>query len=454
MNYDNVLIPIAKVRGYLTLSSHTRAIAIIVHGSNSSMLSARNILISRNLNRNGISTLLVDLLTNNEKMQEHEYDNLSFNIEFLTHRLILITDWVLRNPKTKDLSIGYIGSSTGAAAALIASTMAPQIKTVVCRGGRTDLVDEKVLNRIKAHVLFIVGESDFSVLASNKKVYKILNKTESKKMIVVSAASHLFEESGKIEEVSNILNQWLRTKLLSEIDDYEHSISYKSDISKLSFIKSLFQIKFLDRYSAAIMLIDLLKKYRKKDNVTILGIIRGGVLMADSISRKLTLGKYSIILSQRLLDPFYPETTIGSIFQDGSVCLVDNSKAISNKLLQDEIARKRELLETKKKLYMIDSEEYDLRDRNIILIDDGCYTGATILGSYNWIKSFEPRKIILATPIISRYALEQLKVKLDRIEYLRSPKHVSSIDEYYISFKPPTEKEILKLIKQRQSPIS
>jgi putative phosphoribosyl transferase len=449
MNYENILIPIAKVRGHLSLSSGSKAIIILVHGSNSSMLSARNLLIARNLNNNGISTLLVDLLTENEKIQEYEYRNLNFNIEFLTNRLILITNWVLRNPKTKNLSIGYIGSSTGATAALIASTRISKIVAIVCRGGRTDLIDEQILNRVKAHVLLIVGERDLNAIASNKKFYKKLNKVGSKRMVIVSAASHLFEESGKIEEVSNILNEWLITKLLSDVDNNEYPFSKKPNISRLFWIKSLFQFKFVDRYSAASLLIDLLHKYRNKDNVSFLGIPRGGVMMADLVSTKLSAGTYSIILSQRLINPFYPEETVGAIFQDGSVCLVPSSKTISPKLLQLEISRQRQSLEKKIKFYKIDAEEYDLRNRDIIIIDDGCYTGATVLGAYKWIRSFEPNKIILATPVISRPALQQLKGKLDKIEYLRSPKYVSSIDDYYINFRPPTENEILRLLKQR-----
>lgn len=449
MNYDNVLIPEANVRGYLSLVSGTKAIVIFVHGSYSSMLSARNLFVSKSLNYNGISTLLVNLLSENEKNRGNEYENLNFNIQFITHRLILITNWVLRHPKIKNFSLGYIGSSTGAAAALMASTMITEISAVACRGGRTDLVDPQILSRIKAHVLFIVGEEDLNIKSNNKKVFKKLNKTASKEMIMVSKASHLFEESGKMDQVSNILNRWLRMKLLSETNLNEFSISNKAYTFRSSWIKSRFQIKFVDRYSAALLLSDLLTKYKNKDNLSFIGIPRGGVLMAYSISRKLSSGRFSIILSQRLLHPFYPEVTIGSIFQDGSIYLAPTSKTISNELLEDEISRQRQLLDRKKKLYMIIAEEYDFRNRVIILMDDGSYTGATVLGAYNWLRSFGPNKIIFATPIISRTALEQVRGKLDKIEYLRSPKYVSSIDDYYINFQPPTEKEILGMLKQR-----
>src|SRR5690606_33689382 len=95
---------------------------------------------------------------------------LKFDLDFLVQRLTFVTDWVLQHPKTKQLSIGYAGSSTSAAAALIASSKIPHIKVVVSRGGRTDLVDEQTLDQIKAHVLFVVGEKDYNILATNKKV--------------------------------------------------------------------------------------------------------------------------------------------------------------------------------------------------------------------------------------------------------------------------------------------
>lgn len=451
MYHENIFIPVAEVHCRLSLSSSSRAIIIIIHGGNSSMLSARNLIIARNLNNNGISTLLVDLLTENEKNQEYDYRYLNFNIEFLANRLKLVTNWVLRNPKTKNLSIGYIASSTSVAATILASTMIPEVDAIVCRGGRTDLIDDQIRERVRAHVLLIVGEKDFNIIATNKKFYKKLNKTKSKKMIIVADSSHLFEEPGKIEEVAKIMNRWLRTKLLSENDISEFPFSLKMNIPRLARIKSLFQFRFADRYSAASLLINLLDKYRNNDNLAFLGIPRGGILMADLISRKLSSSTFNIILSQRLIDPSYPEITMGAIFQDGSVSLVPSSKTISKKLLNLEISRQRQLVSRKIELYRIDDEKYDLKNRDIMLVDDGCYTGATILCACKWIRSFKPNKLILATPVISRPALQLLKGKFDEIEYLRCPKHVYSIDDYYIDFSPPTENEILNMLKQRKS---
>lgn len=193
--------------GILGIPENAKGIVIFAHGSGSSRFSPRNNFVARELRKVGLATLLFDLLTEEEDLI---YEN-RFNIDLLADRLIAVTEWVKSNNETKNLKIGYFGASTGAAAALQASTKIEDIKAIVSRGGRPDLVLD-YLPKVKAATLLIVGELDEYVIELNKIAYKKL-KVE-KELKIISGASHLFEEPGKLEEVSQLAKEWFLKYLI------------------------------------------------------------------------------------------------------------------------------------------------------------------------------------------------------------------------------------------------
>ncbi len=141
--------------------------------------------------------------------------HLRFDIDLLAHRLVDVTTWLLSNPETKNLNIGYFGASTGAAAALIvAKEHSHVIKAVVSRGGRPDLA-EKALPDVKAPTLLIVGGEDFQVIKMNQWALDRLT-VEQKELKIVPGATHLFEEPGTLEEVANLAGEWFKKYLLEE----------------------------------------------------------------------------------------------------------------------------------------------------------------------------------------------------------------------------------------------
>ena len=164
--------------------------------------------------------MLFDLLTKEEQESDirtlqiiHELPGVTlnkFNIKLLTERLDAVTQWVQSNNDTKNLKIGYFGASTGAAAALYAASSFRDVKTVVSRGGRTDLADKETLGDITSPCLFIVGGNDKKVIEINKKTLDQLRNVKDKKIEIVNGASHMFEEEGKIDEVGRIATSWFR----------------------------------------------------------------------------------------------------------------------------------------------------------------------------------------------------------------------------------------------------
>lgn len=197
--------------GDMTIPAGAQGIVLFAHGSGSSRKSVRNRYVAQTLNQAGLATLLMDLLSEDEEMTDRLSANLRFDIPFLAERLSDATRWLLRNPETKDFSIGYFGASTGAAAALLASTRWPEeVRAVVSRGGRPDLA-EPALERVSAPTLLIVGGEDHLVIPLNEEAYETIPAV--KELVVVPGATHLFEEPGALEQVAQLSASWFKHHL-------------------------------------------------------------------------------------------------------------------------------------------------------------------------------------------------------------------------------------------------
>jgi putative phosphoribosyl transferase len=203
-----VHIPIENMnlQGDLHLPSNPLGVVIFVHGSGSSRFSPRNRFVAEELNKQGFATLLLDLLTEEEHRIDTETMEYRFNIPLLASRSTLAASWVHGQPGLSRLPIGLFGASTGAAAALItAAEMKQQVAAVVSRGGRPDLAED-FLSQVDAPTLLIVGGEDDAVLALNRKAMAQMHCVA--KLHVVPGATHLFEESGALEQVVTVAAQW------------------------------------------------------------------------------------------------------------------------------------------------------------------------------------------------------------------------------------------------------
>ncbi|HEY6589379.1 MAG TPA: alpha/beta hydrolase [Nitrososphaeraceae archaeon] len=237
-NENIVRIPInndsgEKIEGILNIPKSSKSLVIFAHGSGSGRYSPRNQYVSRVLNNNGLSTLLVDLLTEREERKDFVTKEYRFNIPLLGDRLIAVTDWVLnRNNQLNNLNntLGYFGASTGSAAALIAADKRyNNISAIVSRGGRVDLALKYTsLRQIKCPTLFLVGENDHPVIEWNRQIIdKQLINVYKKKLIIIPQSSHLFEEQGKLEEVAKHASGWFRCYF--QIKEKTHTNKSKND---------------------------------------------------------------------------------------------------------------------------------------------------------------------------------------------------------------------------------
>lgn len=201
----------ALLDGDLELPAEAAGIVIFAHGSGSSRHSPRNQLVARMLRQAGMGTLLLDLLTSDEEVMDQESCELRFNIRLLADRLAATARWVAEQPETKGLKIGFFGASTGGGAALAAAAgLGSLIAAVVSRGGRPDLAGP-FLPKVKAPTLLIVGGYDTIVIQMNEFALDQLRC--EKELRIVPAASHLFEEPGKLKEAAELSARWLKKHL-------------------------------------------------------------------------------------------------------------------------------------------------------------------------------------------------------------------------------------------------
>lgn len=196
----------AMLDGNLTIVERATGLVLFAHGSGSSRNSPRNQFVARTLNDARLATLLFDLLTPDEEAVDLYTRQHRFDIGLLAERLVHATKWAKQQNEIGDLRIGYFGSSTGGAAALIAAAQLPEdTATVVSRGGRPDLAGAW-LAKVKAPTLLIVGGEDDVVIALNEQARGQM--TCDCKIDIVPGATHLFEEPGTLEKVAALASDW------------------------------------------------------------------------------------------------------------------------------------------------------------------------------------------------------------------------------------------------------
>jgi pimeloyl-ACP methyl ester carboxylesterase len=201
----------AVLHGDLTLPDGAVGLVVFAHGSGSSRNSPRNRFVAGVINRAGFGTLLMDLLTEEEERVDEMTRELRFDIDLLGRRVARVVEWAGEREKLAGLPVGLFGSSTGAAAALVAAAALPgDVHAVVSRGGRPDLAGS-ALPGVECATLLIVGGLDEVVIGLNEDARVHMRcPTE---LVIVPGATHLFEEPGALEEVARLAAEWFARHL-------------------------------------------------------------------------------------------------------------------------------------------------------------------------------------------------------------------------------------------------
>jgi putative phosphoribosyl transferase len=199
-------LPGASLGGTLAMPAAVQGIVLFAHGSGSSRFSPRNRYVAEVLQQAGFGTLLMDLLTRDEEAIDQYTRQHRFDIGLLADRLVRAIDWLGGQPATRDLPIGLFGASTGAAAALQAAAERPErVRAVVSRGGRPDLAGD-ALPSVQAPTLLIVGADDIPVIPLNESARQQMRAPTE--LVLVSGATHLFEEPGTLAQAAELAREW------------------------------------------------------------------------------------------------------------------------------------------------------------------------------------------------------------------------------------------------------
>jgi putative phosphoribosyl transferase len=205
-----IKLPEASLHGDLALPEDARGVVIFVHGSGSSRHSPRNRFVAQRINEEWLGTLLMDLLTEEEERIDDVTRELRFDIGLLARRVSQVVTWARQQKSLRQLDIGLFGSSTGAAAALVAAADSAEVKAVVSRGGRPDLAGEALM-RVNCPTLLMVGGDDDVVIELNEAAKAQM--TCPTELVVVPGATHLFEEPGALEQVADLAAAWFARHL-------------------------------------------------------------------------------------------------------------------------------------------------------------------------------------------------------------------------------------------------
>jgi predicted phosphoribosyltransferase len=190
-------------------------------------------------------------------------------------------------------------------------------------------------------------------------------------------------------------------------------------------------------------------EFLRGQNLLILAIPRGGVVVADSIATFLGC-KLDIIVSRKIGAPHNPELAIGAVLHDGSY--FPNSDVV--KMLQIpqryiDLEKSIQMKEIERRLINYrGSMQYDLENKTIVIVDDGIATGATILVAALWVKKQKPKKVIIAVPVGSKDSIQKLHEISDEVVVLYAPDFFNAVGEFYKDFEQVEDKTVLEIMRK------
>lgn len=214
--------------------------------------------------------------------------------------------------------------------------------------------------------------------------------------------------------------------------------------------------KFKDREHAAELLISKLNNEIKDEiakDVVVFGIPRGGVILAYTIYKNRSANYFDIVIPRKLGAPNNKELGIGAIMDKDIVYLneyVVKALRVSQEYIETEKESQIQEISRRSLLYRPKQNEYNIKNKTIILVDDGAATGATLVVSARWIRKMNPKRIIIAIPVAPNETVELLKNEVDQVVTILIPptSNFTSVAQFYDNFEEITDDKVVKIMKE------
>lgn len=207
---------------------------------------------------------------------------------------------------------------------------------------------------------------------------------------------------------------------------------------------------FLNREEAGKTLGAKVKEKGYGKDSLVLGIPRGGVVVAKEVAKILKC-ELDIIIPRKLRSPFNPELAFGAISDDDSL-VIDESLVsllnISQEFIEQEKKTQLEEIKRRRKKYNMDKLLPDMKGKTVILVDDGIATGATMKAGVISVKKKKPEKIIVAIPVASPQSVEELKEITDEVICLYAPSYFGAVGQFYMEFSQTSDDEVIEILKK------
>ena len=209
-------------------------------------------------------------------------------------------------------------------------------------------------------------------------------------------------------------------------------------------------MKFRDRIDAGNLLAERLAEHGYAP-ATVLGIPRGGVILADIVAKKLAVD-FDIVIPRKLGAPENEELAIGAVMEDGTSYInryIVSALRIPQHYIESERVRQAAEIRRRSAAYRKLDLSYNIADKNVIIVDDGIATGATVIASARWARKQYPSSLTIAVPVAPSQSVEVLEQESDSVIVLHMPHDFGSVGQFYEEFGSVSDDQVTQIMRSR-----
>ena len=415
------------VRGVRGVRKNKQPLILFAHGLNSSRSSPRNTYVADGLVGKGFACMLLDFTGHGES----EGTAGDVTVEQFASDMDAALNHIGGMDGIDRKRVGIVGSSMGGTAALLAAAKegkTGRIAAMVLRSSPSEGYHEYA-GKVAIPVLIVQGDAD-PIMRESIVLYEKLG--GEKKLYVVKGADHLFSREEHLKEAREKIVEWFTGMFLN---------------TENPGIRV-----FKDRRSAGGELAKKLSEYKNREGVLVLALPRGGVVTGKEVADYLGC-PLDVVIVRKLGFPGQPELAIGALSESGTVFLnndVISSGGVSKEYIEKEITLNRIEIERRVSLYRKGKKLPPLKDKTIILVDDGVATGATIKSAIAAIRAEHPMELVVALPVSPPQTAMELKKIADKLVCLMTPDDFFAVGAHYGDFRQITDEEVVRLLAGEQ----